>query len=143
MSTYQTRSSRYPNLRITVKQETKERSVREISSYAHPTTIYYNRNHRRIPSNAQSHPTKSNQFSPQQPPIRPLMEISSSDYSYMYPVKPRQAKQRGQYRNRKAELDWDHAFDLDQIDLYTIQQDIDNYSLASSNSSTDNSYSFN
>ena len=141
MSTYQTRSSRYPNLRITVKQESKDRSVREVHSYAHPTTIYYNRNHRRKPSNAQPQPTKSHQLS--QKPLRPLMEISTSDYSYVHPAKAREPKQRGQYRNRKAELDWDHAFDLDQIDLYTIQRDIDNYSLTSSNSSTDNSYSSN
>jgi hypothetical protein len=50
-------------------------------------------------------------------------------------------QKRVQYRNRKAELDWDHAFDLDQIDLYPAQNDIDIESLISSNSSSDNSYS--
>ena len=55
--------------------------------------------------------------------------------------KQREPKQRGQYRNRKAELDWDHAFDFDLIDLYTTRNDIDNCSLTSINSSSDNSFS--
>lgn len=53
----------------------------------------------------------------------------------------RQPKQRGQYRNRKAELDWDHAFDLDLIDLYTANIDVDRHSLTSTISSSDHSFS--
>ena len=55
--------------------------------------------------------------------------------------KLKQPKQRGQYRNRKAELDWDHAFDLDLIDLYPTQPDLDRYSLTSTLSSSDHSFS--
>lgn len=122
MSTYPTRSSRYPNLRITVQRESQERLVREVQSHPHPTTIYYNRNRRYQPSTANQ--------------IRPLMEISNA---YIPPSPPRRQR-RAQYRNRKAELDWDHAFDLNQVDLYsTSQYECDNYSLTSSNSSTDNS----
>ena len=136
MSTYPTRSSRYPNLRITVQRESKERSVREVHSHPHPTTIYYNRNRRYPPSNIQQYPSKYNQ-------IRPLMEISNG-YSPTPPPPPppprrRETTARGQYRNRKAELDWDHAFDLNQLDLYSTQYESDNYSMSSSNSSTDNS----
>lgn len=55
--------------------------------------------------------------------------------------KLKQPKQRGQYRNRKAELDWDHAFDLDLIDLYPTQPELDRYSLTSTISSSDHSFS--
>lgn len=127
MSTYPTRSSRYPNLRVTVQRESKQRLVREV--HPHPTTIYYNRNHRHQPSNIQQYPSKYNQ-------IRPLMEISSPPPPPPPPPRRRETKARGQYRNRKAELDWDHGFDLDQLDLYSTQYESDNYSMTSS---TDNS----
>jgi hypothetical protein len=55
--------------------------------------------------------------------------------------KPREPRQRGQYRNRKAELDWDHAFDLDLIDLYPTYNDLDSRSLISTISSSDHSFS--
>ena len=62
-------------------------------------------------------------------------------HSTAYPAgQQRQPRQRGQYRNRKAELDWDHAFDLDLIDLYARQHDSDNHSLASITSSSDQSF---
>ena len=102
----------------------------------------------------------------QQTPIRPLMEIkdnlvlSHHDYDdndkdhdddgddagdetkMTYSLsKLREPKQRGQYRNRKAELDWDHAFDLDLIDLYSSQPDPDSRSLTSTISSSDHSFS--
>lgn len=94
-------------------------------------------------------------------PIRPLMEIKDNHFSSHQDFddndkdnqddedtkstysnsKPREPKQRGQYRNRKAELDWDHAFDLDLIDLYSIQPDPDSRSLTSTISSSDHSFS--
>jgi len=153
MAGYQQRSSRYPSLRITVKHETEERSVTEIYSnprmYQHPTTVFYNSNHRQKqyfnrPSTIQRRSQKYHHFHyhNQQQPIRPLMEIQDfNDHSYSYSFKQKEPKQRGQYRNRKVELDWDHAFDLDQIDLYTGQNDIDIDSLISLNSSSDNSFS--
>ena len=156
-----THQQRYTNLRVTVKHETEERSVSEISSnskthysknhsrptYYHPTTIYYNSNHRQkqqftrpSPPKVQYRSQNYNQF--YQQPIRPLMEIKDNYFDDIYSnFTPKESKQRGQYRNRKAELDWDHAFDLDQIDLYTTQNDIDNYSLTSLNSLSDNSFS--
>ena len=159
MAGYHQRSCRYPSLRITVKHETEERSVTEIYSnprvYHHPKTVFYNSNHRQKqyfnrPSTTVQHRSsqKYHHIHHQQPPppIRPLMEIqdfNDHDYSYSsYIFKQKEpAKQRGQYRNRKAELDWDHAFDLDQIDLYPVQNDIDIDSLISLNSSSDNSFS--
>ena len=99
-----------------------------------------------------------NHFHYQQQPIRPLMEIKDNllplhdnnddddededdnDTSYRS-YKQKEPKQRGQYRNRKAELDWDHAFDLDLIDLYTPHIDVDSRSLTSTISSSDNSFS--
>ncbi|CAF2750840.1 unnamed protein product [Rotaria sp. Silwood2] len=183
MASYQQRSCRYPNLLVTVKPETEERSVTEIdtkqrthrsknnyySSYFYPTTIYYNSNHRyqqakqhstRSSSSTIQHRSKNHdhfyyynqqQQQQQQQPIRPLMEIKNNQFSSYNNLndnkitysnlKQREPKQRGQYRNRKAELDWDHAFDLDQIDLYTTQNDSDNYSLISVHSSGDNSLS--
>ena len=91
-----------------------------------------------------------------QPSIRPLMEIKDNlffddndkDNQDDEETKitcsisqQREPKQRGQYRNRKAELDWDHAFDLDLIDLYSIQPDPDSRSLTSTISSSDHSFS--
>jgi len=161
MATHQQRSYRCPNLLITVKHETDERSVTEVylnsrtyrsKNTYHPTTIYYNSNHRQ-----QKHFHRSSQSSTvqhrsqkydrsfyyhnQQQPIRPLMEIKDNQFCVYNNFKQREAKQHGKYRNRKAELDWDHGFDLDQIDLYTTQNDSDNYSLTSINSSSDNSFS--
>ncbi|CAF3765962.1 unnamed protein product [Rotaria socialis] len=178
MTSYQQRACRYPNLLVTVKQETDERSVSEIHSKPHttrskknynskffyPTTTYYNRNvrcqqqqqqHNRYPSSYcvnQPHSQNNTRFyyrnhRQQQPPMRSLMELTDNKTSLYHDgndnsmtfsnVTPREPKQRGQYRNRKAELDWDHAFDLDQIDLYTTQYDIDNHSLNSIHSSGD------
>jgi hypothetical protein len=91
----------------------------------------------------------------QHQPIRPLMEIKdnlvtkhanidydSHDTDITYrEFKQREPQQRGQYRNRKAELDWDHAFDLDLIDLYPTTNDIDSYSLTSTVSSSEHSFS--
>ena len=91
----------------------------------------------------------------QQQPIRPLMEIKDNRFSLHHDsddndddndinyrmFKQREPKQRGQYRNRKAELDWDHAFDLDLIDLYPTYNDIDTRSLLSTISSSDHSFS--
>ncbi|CAF1237968.1 unnamed protein product [Rotaria sordida] len=187
MASYQQRSYQYPNLLVTVKPETEQRLVTEIhtkqrthhlknnyhSTYFHPTTIYYNTNHRykqekqhftRSSSSTIQHRSQNNdhfyyynqqkqeqQEQEQQQPIRPLMEIKDNQFSLCNNLndkkvtysnlKQREPRQRGQYRNRKAELDWDHAFDLDQIDLYTTQNDIDNYSLTSIHSSGDNSLS--
>jgi len=91
----------------------------------------------------------------QHQPIRPLMDIkdnilalqhddedddNDNDMAYRA-FKQREPKQRGQYRNRKAELDWDHAFDLDLIDLYPTNMDVDSHSLTSTISSSDNSFS--
>lgn len=169
MAGHQQRSYRYPNLLITVKHETDERLVKENYTNSriyhsknnyYPTTIYYNSNHRQkqhfnrpsssssSSSTVQRRSRKNDRFSYyNQQPIRPLMEINDDEFndnttSYSYKFKQREPKQRDQYRNRKAELDWDHAFDLDQIDLYTTQNDIDNHSLTSMNSSTDNDNSF-
>jgi hypothetical protein len=152
----QQRSCRYPNLRVTVKHETEERSVTEIYSnpktrhsknnsrptYFHPTTIYYNSNQRQKQHFTRPSPPKVQHRSQNydrfyQQPIRPLMEIEDNYSDF----EQKQPKQRGQYRNRKAELDWDHAFDLDQVDLYTTQNDIDNHSLSSLNSLSENSFS--
>ncbi len=169
MAGHQQRSCRYSNLRITVKNETEERSVTEVYSKPrtyrsknnyHSTTIYYNSNHRQkqyfnhpsppSQSTVQRHSKKYDRFdyhNQRQQPIRPLMEIKDNQFSVHHDFNDNDItysynfKQRGQYRNRKAELDWDHAFDLDQIDLYTTQNDIDNYSLTSTNSSSDNSFS--
>jgi hypothetical protein len=93
----------------------------------------------------------------QHQPIRPLMEIKDNQFSLHHDLndnnddedndmtyctlKEREPEQRGQYRNRKAELDWDHAFDLDLIDLYTTHIDVDSHSLTSTISSSDNSFS--
>lgn len=82
-------------------------------------------------------------------PIRPLMEIkdnafplhNDTEYDFDDDESEKGAKQRAQYRNRKAELDWDHAFDLDLIDLYTTPIDTDSHSLTSTISSTDTSFS--
>lgn len=90
-------------------------------------------------------------------PIRPLMEIKDNVASLRHDFDDdkddhdndlacqafgqRQPTQRGQYRNRKAELDWDHAFDLDLIDLYTANIDVDRHSLTSTISSSDHSFS--
>ncbi|CAF0976409.1 unnamed protein product [Adineta steineri] len=127
----------------------------------HPTTIFYNSNHhyrqkqhftRTLPSTNEYYDRL--QYHNYQQPIRPLMEIKNNhtyisrdlndddddDIAYLN-FKPKEPTQRGQYRNRKAELDWDHAFDLDQIHLYTTQNDIDNHSLISFHSSSDNSFS--
>ncbi|CAF5127432.1 unnamed protein product [Rotaria sp. Silwood1] len=132
------------------------------STYLHPTTIYYNSNHQyhqakqhfpRSSSSTIQHRSQNNDRfhyyhqQQQQQPIRPLMEIKDNQFSLNDNTitysnsKPREPKQRGQYRNRKAELDWDHAFDLDQLDLYITQNDTDNYSLTSIHSSGDNSLS--
>jgi hypothetical protein len=89
--------------------------------------------------------------------IRPLMEIKDNLFALHHDFddkddddgdkdtnhsisKQREPKQRGQYRNRKAELDWDHAFDLDLIDLYTTHNDVDSRSLTSTISSSDHSF---
>ncbi|UJR35633.1 hypothetical protein I4U23_028383 [Adineta vaga] len=89
--------------------------------------------------------------------IRPLMEIKDNLFSLHNDIEPdiddddldkqsprllqqKDTKQRVQYRNRKVELDWDHAFDLDLIDLYTTHIDTDSHSLTSTISSTDTSY---
>ncbi|CAF4009389.1 unnamed protein product [Rotaria magnacalcarata] len=174
MTSYQQRSCRYPNLLVTVKQETDERSVSEIDSkpytsrskknynskFFYPTTTYYNRNvrcqqqkqHSIYPSSYsvnQRHSQNNIRFyyqnHQQQQPMRSLVELADNKISLYHDgndnsmtfsnITPREPKQRGQYRNRKAELDWDHAFDLDQIDLYATQYDIDNRSLSSIHSS--------
>lgn len=134
------------------------------SKFSYPTTTYYNSNiryqqqkqHNRYPSssNANQRHSQNNTRSfyynhQQQPSMRSLIELKDNQISVYHDgndksmtfsnVTPRELKQRGQYRNRKAELDWDHAFDLDQIDLYTTQYDIDNHSLTSIHSSSDSS----
>ncbi len=157
MAVHQQRSHRYPSLLVTVKHETEERLVTEIyansrtyrsknnyrSAFSHPTTIYYNSNHRQkqyftrqkpSPPTIQRHPQKYDRL--HQQPIRPLMEIDNNNMTYST-CKQREPK----YRNRKAELDWDHAFDLDLIDLYATDIDVDSYSLTSIISSSDNSFS--
>jgi hypothetical protein len=181
-------SSRYPNLLITVKRETDQRSVPE--TYSNPRTrhskdayrpssfqpknVYYNSKHQQQQQKYFIRPSPCPQqqsfynsydrshYHNQHQPIRPLMEIkdnlfplhddndhdndddddddNNNEISYR-PHKQREPKQRGQYRNRKAELDWDHAFDLDLIDLYTPHIDVDSRSLTSTISSSDNSYS--
>ncbi|CAF0977375.1 unnamed protein product [Adineta ricciae] len=156
MNGYSQRSNRHPNLLITVKHETEERSViethsnhqrkRRTKTNYYPTTIYYNSNHRqKSQATRSSYPTRNYERYPST--VRPLMEIKNvyedfdkNEIAYLT-YNPRESKQRGQYRNRKAELDWDHAFDLDQLHLYTAQIDLDNHSLTSLQSSTDNSFS--
>lgn len=141
--------------------QTNNRPYRSKNNY-HSTTIYYNSNNRKQkqnynrpspPPTVQRHSPKYNHYSyynqhyqPQQQPIRPLMEIEDHyqhlrdhDLAYTCTFKYRESKKGDQYRNQAVELDWDHGFDLEQIDLYTTQNDIDNYSLTSINSSTDNS----
>jgi hypothetical protein len=97
----------------------------------------------------------------QHQPIRPLMEIKDNLFALHHNFddnndddnddnddnnmtshlfKQREPRQRGQYRNRKAELDWDHAFDLDLIDLYPTYNDADSRSLTSTISSSDHSF---
>jgi len=168
MAGHQQRSYRYPNLLVTVKHETEERSVTEIhsnprtyrsknnyhSTFYHPTTIYYNSNHRQkqhfnrpLPPPTTQHRSKKHDRlnyhnQKQQQPIRPLMEIEDNQiFVHDNTFKQKEPKQRDQYRYRKVELDWDHAFDLDQVELYTTQYDIDNYSLTSINSSSESSFS--
>ncbi|UJR10267.1 hypothetical protein I4U23_014475 [Adineta vaga] len=161
MNGYSQQSNQYPKLLITVKHETEERSVIEAysnprkyrsknhsrSKNFHPTTIYYNSNHHHNSHfTRSSYPSKAyERFSYSNHPstLRPLMEIKNFDQDELayLTFKQREPKQRGQYRNRKAELDWDHAFDLDQIHLYTTQNDLDNHSLTSFQSSSDNSFS--
>jgi hypothetical protein len=173
MANHQQRSYRYPNLLVTVKHETEERSVTEIhsnprtyrsknnyhSTFYHPTTIYYNSNHRQKqhfnrpspPPTTQRRSKKHDRLNyhnqkqqqqQQQQPIRPLMEIEDNQiFVHDDTFKQKEPKQRDQYRYRKVELDWDHAFDLDQVELYTTQYDIDNYSLTSINSSSESSFS--
>ena len=144
---YQRSSYRYPNLRVTVKHETDERFVHEVvarpKTHQHNTTVYYNTNHHRMNSNNNKRRSKKSD----RQEIRPLMEIQANQYpiytefNYTYTFKPK-SQSNNQYRNRKAELDWDHAFDLDQIELYSTRIDSDNYSLTSStHSSNDNSFS--
>lgn len=124
----------------------------------HAKNVYYNSHHRNKVDQQEyySRPTGliSNPYRPaatyyhQDPTIRPLMEIDNDFVSLHQEydrlcrhVQQREAKQRGQYRNRKAELDWDHAFDLDLIDFYKTNIDLDNYSLTSTMSSSDHSFS--
>ncbi|CAF2532892.1 unnamed protein product [Rotaria sp. Silwood2] len=139
------------------------------SSSFQPKNIYYNSNHRHQqqqyftrPSHASSNCQQQQYYNSydrihyryQHQPIRPLMEIKNDLFSSHHDLndddgdndmtyhtfKQREPKQRGQYRNRKAELDWDHAFDLDLIDLYTTHIDIDSHSLTSTVSSSDHSF---
>ena len=139
------------------------------SSSFQPKNVYYNSNHqqqqyfiRPSPSRQQQQFYNSydrNHHYQQDQPIRPLMEIKDnlcslhdddnadddgdndkSDITHGS-YKEREPKQRGQYRNRKAELDWDHAFDLDLVHLYSTHIDVDNRSLTSTISSSDNSFS--
>jgi hypothetical protein len=195
--------SRYPNLLVTVKHETDERSASE--TYSNPRmrrskdnyrpssfqakNVYYNSNHRHHNHHQQppyfTRPSHTSPRSQQQSfyptydrlhyqyphqPIRPLMEIKDNlfslhhdefdnndddnndnddvldddddDKNITYCIsKQREPRQRGQYRNRKAELDWDHAFDLDLVDLYSIHPDPDTRSLISTISSSDHSFS--
>jgi len=179
-------SSRYPNLLVAGKHETKERSIDETysnsrtrrskdnyrPSTSQPKNVYYNSNHRPQQQQYFTRPPHTSPRRQQQPyypnydpihyhyqhqnqPIRPLMEIKDNlfslhhesdennddnDLSYRI-FKQREPKQRGQYRNRKAELDWDHAFDLDLIDLYPTYNDPDSRSLISTISSSDHSFS--
>ncbi len=177
-------SSRYPNLLVAGKHETKERSIDETysnprtrrskdnyrPSTSQPKNVYYNSNHRHQQQQYFTRPPHTSPRRQQQPyypnydpihyhyqnqPIRPLMEIKDNlfslhhesdendddnDLSYRI-FKQREPKQRGQYRNRKAELDWDHAFDLDLIDLYPTSNDPDSRSLISTISSSDHSFS--
>jgi hypothetical protein len=171
MAGHQQRSSRYSNLLVTVKHETEERSVTEIhsnlrtcrsknnyhSTFYHPTTIYYNSNHRQkehfnrpsppLITQRRSKKYDRRYYHNQQQPIRPLMEIEDNQFFLHHDYnnntfKQKEPKQRDQYRNLKVELDWDHAFDLEQVELYTTQNDIDNYSLTSINSSSESSFSF-
>jgi hypothetical protein len=187
---------RYPNLLVTVKHETDERSggdtysnqrIRRSKDNYRPSTfqaknVYYNTNHRHHQQPPYfTHPSHTSPRRQQQSyyptydrlhyhyqhqqPIRPLMEIKDNlfslhhddfdnndddnnddvdddDKSITYSIsKQREPKQRGQYRNRKAELDWDHAFDLDLIDLYATHPDSDSRSLISTISSSDHSFS--
>ena len=108
----------------------------------------------------QQHYNSHDRFQYQYPneSIRPLMEIKddlfsthfdfgnnendNNDNEINYHIfKRRNPKQRGQYRNRKAELDWDHAFDLDLINLYATHIDTDHHSLTNAISSSENSFS--
>lgn len=144
------RSNRYPNLLITVKRESTERSVTE--AHSNPRTRLPNDNHR--PRNKpgrtvfynsnyrQTHPLRPSSMSCPKQCDRYLIEAETKQITVpSHPTgQPREPQQRGQYRNRKAELDWDHTFDLDQIDLYTIQTDSDNRSLMSFTSSSDQSF---
>lgn len=178
MANREQRSWRYPNIIVTVKNETDERSVTEISSksqrnlsknnhhtsYYHPTTVYYNSNYRyqqqkqRFHSTSSSNPQRRSKnldyfyHQKSQEAVRPLMDIQDSPIPFYNDFNHkntnaysnsnvREPKQRGKYRNRRAELDWDHGFDLDQTALYTTSNDIDNHSLSSMNSSGNNSLS--
>ena len=142
-------SNRHPKLLITVKRESAERSVTE--SYAHPRTprprnhpgktVFYNSNYRH------SHllrPTSVSSTSSSWPKHceRYLNDVETKPSTPIEKkvAQPREPQQRGQYRNRKAELDWDHTFDLDQLELYTIQNDSDTRSLLSFTSSSDQSF---
>ena len=143
------RSNRYPNLLITVKRESTERSVTE--PHSNPRTRRPNDNHRlrNKPSRTvfynsnyrHTHPLRPSSMSCPKQCDRYLIEAETKQMTVpSHPTgQPREPQQRGQYRNRKAELDWDHTFDLDQIDLYTIQNDSDNRSLMSFTSSSDQS----
>jgi hypothetical protein len=115
-----------------------------------PRNIYYNSNHFTRPPSTSSRRQQTQYYQSyehiddqhhqpqhyQHLSIRPLMEIKDNRVSLHYDYDQdanmtyqdyahKEPKQRGQYRNRKAELDWDHAFDLDLIDLYTTTTNID------------------
>jgi len=135
-----------------------------------PKNVYYNSNHRHQQQQYFTRPPHTSPGRQQQSyypnyhrihyhyqhqPIRPLMEIKDNQFALHHDsddndddnnmtsriLKPREPRQRGQYRNRKAELDWDHAFDLDLIDLYPTYNDPDSRSLISTISSSDHSFS--
>jgi hypothetical protein len=132
------RSNRYPNLLITVKRESTERSVTE--NPPKPRTRRPTDNHR--PRNKPGRTVFYNSNYRPSHLLRYPIEVETKKTNVpSHPIgQPREPQQRGQYRNRKAELDWDHTFDLDQVDAYTIQYDSDNRSLMSFTSSSDQSF---
>ena len=111
--------NRYPNLRITVKKDSEERSVKETSSCSSSNPRAY----------------RSTGFYPMK------TVYYNSNYRHTYRSKPCEEKKfvnpSRRYR-KKFELDWDHTFDLDQLEYSPLaNNDSDNQSLISS---SDQSY---
>jgi hypothetical protein len=158
------RSDCYESLCVTVKCDGNERSVIEDRSHVRThrskdtyrqrtlpvRTIFYDANQHRSSASIRSTTMNSNnqkRSSKSYERTSGTLPLPTNNHNHQLihfhgngkTLARSSGQQRGQYRNRKAELDWDHTFDLDQLDLYTITNDIDNHSVNSLTSSSDQS----